>query len=168
MKKLVFITALFLSCFTLKFADAQVSIHVNIGSQPDWGPVGYDYANYYYMPDINTYYSVPTHQYIYYQNNSWVHTTYLPAMYRNYDLYHGYKVVINDRDPWLRNNIYRTRYANYRGRTNQMIIRDSKDEKYSKHWNKQMEKDDKKQYKEQEKEMKHEDKQWKKDHKHDQ
>ncbi|MDB4925914.1 hypothetical protein [Mucilaginibacter sp.] len=167
MKKLIFITVLLLSSFSPKFADAQISIRVNIGSQPDWGPVGYDYADYYYIPDIDTYYSVPAHQYIYYQNNSWVRTTYLPARYRNYDLYRGYKVVINDRDPWLRNNSYRTRYANYRGRTGQVIIRDSKDEKYNKHWNKQMEKDDKKQYKEQEKEFKHADKQWKKEHKHD-
>ncbi|MDB5032104.1 hypothetical protein [Mucilaginibacter sp.] len=166
MKKLIFITALLLSSFSPKFADAQISVRVNIGSQPDWGPVGYDYADYYYIPDIDTYYSVPTHQYIYYQNNSWVRTTNLPARYRDYDLYNGYKVVINDHDPWLRNNSYRTRYANYRGRSGQVIIRDSKDEKYNKHWNKQMEKDDKKQYKEQEKEFKHADKQWK-EHKHD-
>jgi len=163
MKKLFFIAVIFLSC-GVKFAGAQVSIRLNIGSQPEWGPVGYDYAGYYYLPDIDTYYSVADHQYIYYQNNGWVRTAYLPPRYQNYDVYHGYKVVINDRDPWLRNNVYRTRYAVYKGRGGQQIIRDSKDEKYRKHWEKQMEKEDKKRYKEQQKEIKREDKEWKKGH----
>lgn len=56
MKKLILSAALLLSCFAVKTASAQVSVSlgVNIGSQPAWGPVGYDYANYYYMPDIDT------------------------------------------------------------------------------------------------------------------
>ena len=35
----------------------------------------------------------------------------LPARYGRYDLYHSYKVVVNDRDPWLRNSYYRSHYA---------------------------------------------------------
>ena len=69
----------------------------------------------------------------YYQNNNWVRTTYLPARYSNYDLYNGYKVVLNERDPWLRNNVYRVRYAKYKGRHDQVVIRDSHDAKYQKH-----------------------------------
>ncbi len=134
MKKLILATAILLSCLAITSAKAQIRVNVNIGSQPEWGPVGYNYANYYYMPDIDTYYSIPTHQYIYYQNNDWIRTSYLPSRYRNYDLYHGYKVVINDRDPWLRDNEYRERYANYRGRRDQIIIRDSPDERYRNHW----------------------------------
>jgi hypothetical protein len=164
MKKLI-LTAAIAGClsFTTNFSVAQVRLNINIGSQPEWGPIGYDYVNYYYMPDINAYYSIPEHRYIYYQDNTWVHSPYLPTRYSNYDVYHGYKVVINDRDPWLRDNDYRARYANYRGRTGQVIIRDSKDEKYRKHWDKQMDKDEKKMRKQDEKERKHEDKAWKKD-----
>jgi hypothetical protein len=136
MKKLIFTAAILLGCLSFKAVEAQISVSlgVNIGSQPEWGPVGYDHADYYYMPDIDVYYSVPTHQYIYYQSNSWTRTTVLPARYGNYDLYHGYKVVINERNPWLRNDVYRTRYAAYRGRRDQVVIRDSRDEKYRNHW----------------------------------
>ncbi|NHA02885.1 hypothetical protein G7092_03725 [Mucilaginibacter sp. HC2] len=136
MKKVIFAAALLINCFVFKIANAQISVNlgINIGSQPEWGPVGYDHAEYYYMPDIDAYYSVPTHQYIYYQNNAWIRTVSLPVRYRNYDVYSGYKVVINDRDPWLRNDVYRTRYANYRGRRDQVIIRDSREEKYRDHW----------------------------------
>jgi hypothetical protein len=136
MKKLILSAAILLGCLTVKTATAQVSVSlgVNIGSQPAWGPVGYDYANYYYMPDIDTYYDVPTHQYVYFDNNVWVHRAYLPVRYRNYNLYNGYKVVINDRNPWLRHDVYRTRYAGFRGRHDQVIIRNSHDARYAHYW----------------------------------
>ncbi|MDN5288699.1 MAG: hypothetical protein JWR38_4973 [Mucilaginibacter sp.] len=136
MKKLLLSAVILLSCFTVKTASAQVgvSLGINIGSQPAWGPVGYDHADYYYMPDIDTYYNVPTHQYVYYDNNVWVHRAYLPVRYRNYNLYNGYKVVLNERDPWLRHDVYRTRYAGYRGRHDQVIIRNSRDARYAHYW----------------------------------
>lgn len=136
MKKLIFAAAILFSCALVNKADAQVSVSLglNIGSQPDWGPVGYDHASYYYMPDIDTYYDVPAHRYVYLENNVWVHRAYLPTRYRSYDRYHGYKVVVNDRNPWERHDVYRTRYASYRGRHDQAIIRESRDERYRNHW----------------------------------
>ncbi|MDR3697445.1 hypothetical protein [Mucilaginibacter sp.] len=136
MKKIIFTAVIAISCLSIKFADAQVSIGVglNISSQPDWGPTGYDNAGYYYIPDIGAYYDVNAHEYIYMENNTWVHRGYLPQRYRNYDLYSGYKVVINDRDPWLRDNDYRGRYASYRGRHDQAMIRNSHDARYRNHW----------------------------------
>lgn len=136
MKKIIFTAAIILSCLSVKIANAQVrfSIGVNIGSQPEWGPVGYDHADYYYMPDVDAYYDVNAHQYVYLNNNVWVHDAYLPGPYRNYDVYHGYKVVVNQRTPWMRNDYYRNRYAGYRGRRDQGVIRDSRDERYRNHW----------------------------------
>ncbi|MEP6613516.1 MAG: hypothetical protein ABJA76_16560 [Mucilaginibacter sp.] len=136
MKKLILIAAIIFGCLSIKTASAQVSVSLglNIGSQPDWGPVGYDHADYYYMPDIDTYYDVPSHRYVYMENNVWVHRTYLPVKYRSYDRYHGYKVVVNERNPWERHDVYRTRYATYRGRRDQVIIRDSRDARYRNHW----------------------------------
>jgi len=136
MKKIVLSAAILLSCFTAKMASAQVSIGlgINIGSQPDWGPVGYDHVDYYYMPDIDAYYDVPAHNYIYFENNVWVHRRYLPVRYRNYNIYNGYKVVINDRNPWIRNTYYRDHYYGYRGRHDQVIIRNSRDVRYANHW----------------------------------
>lgn len=93
MKKLVFALVLFMSVF---FAHAQVSINVNIGTPPSWGPEGNDNSRYYYLPDIDTYYDVAQSQYIYDNNGKWIRDRRLPAQYRNYDLYGGYKVVLNN------------------------------------------------------------------------
>ena len=46
-------------------SSAQVRINVNIGAQPLWGPIGYQHVDYYYLPDIESYYYVPTRQFIY-------------------------------------------------------------------------------------------------------
>ena len=76
--------------------QAQVSVNVNIGAPPQWGPSGYSDVRYYYLPDVESYYDVQSSRFIYYERGVWVHRTYLPARYRNYDLYGGYKVVMND------------------------------------------------------------------------
>lgn len=136
MKKLVFTAAILVSCLSFKLAGAQLhlSVGVNIGAQPEWGPIGYDHADYYYMPDIGVYYDVPAHQYVYLNNGAWVRRAYLPAAYRNYDLYHSYKVVVNRPEPWRYDATYRAKYAGYRGRRDQVIIRDSHEERYRNHW----------------------------------
>lgn len=135
MKKIIIAAAILVSGLAYNNkAEAQVGLSINIGSQPDWGPVGYDHADYYYMPDIDTYYDVPAHQYVFLDNNRWTRSASLPARYRNYDVYNNYKVVINERNPWERNNVYRTRYANYKGRHDQVVIRNSRDVKYKNHY----------------------------------
>lgn len=136
MKKILFAIAFVSCCLSVKIANAQVSfsIGVNIGNQPEWGPVGYERADYYYMPDIDAYYDVNAHNYIYFNNNVWVRSAVLPPRYAHYDVYHGYKVVINHPHPWRNAAVYRARYARYRGRRNQYIIRDSRDKRYRNHW----------------------------------
>ena len=136
MKRFIFTAAILMSCLTFKLANAQVhvSVGINIGAQPEWGPVGYDHVDYYYIPDVDAYYDVPAHQYVYFHNNAWVHAAYLPGPYRNYDMYHGYKVVVNQPNPWMHHADFHARYASYRGRRDQVIIRDSHDERYRNHW----------------------------------
>jgi len=136
MKKLFF-AVLFISAFAIKPASAQFSIrlNLNLGDQPEWGPTGYDHAEYYYMPDIDAYYDVPHHQYVYLEGNRWTRAAVLPPRYHNYDVYHGYKVVINKPNPYMHADVYRAKYAGLRGRHDQQIIRDSKDEHYRNHWN---------------------------------
>ncbi|MES2279375.1 MAG: hypothetical protein V4592_25310 [Bacteroidota bacterium] len=136
MKKILFTAVLLISCLSFRIADAQIGfrLNLNIGTQPEWGPTGYDHVDYYYMPDVDAYYDVPTHQYVYFENNVWVHRTYLPARYRGYDVYNGYKVVVNRPNPWLRHTYYHNTYAKYKGRGGQSIIRDSRDVKYRQHW----------------------------------
>jgi hypothetical protein len=134
MKKIILTAAILLSGLTVKIASAQVSLSINIGSQPEWGPVGYDHADYYYLPDIDAYYDINAHQYVYFDNNVWVHGGALPPRFGNYDVYHSYKVVVNERTPWVRNDVYKRKYASYRGRHDQAVIRDSRDEKYRNHY----------------------------------
>jgi hypothetical protein len=116
MKKLRLAICLLIGICLVNWTQAQVSVNVsvNVGSQPNWGPVGYDQVNYYYMPDIETYYFVPRHQFIYLNAGNWVFASTLPERCRSYDLYRGYKVVLNEPRPYLHHDVYRTRYAHYR------------------------------------------------------
>lgn len=76
--------------------QAQVSVNVNVGTSPSWGPAGYSNVDYYYLPDVESYYEIRSEQFIYYDGTGWRRSKYLPRQYRNYDLYNGYKVVLND------------------------------------------------------------------------
>jgi len=129
MKRVLF--ALLISCAVFSFSNAQIKVSVNIGLQPIWGPTGYDHADYYYLPDIDTYYDVPNHQFVYLSAGKWITATSLPPQYRNYDLYGGYKVVVNQPKPWMHADTYRKQYARYKGyKAKQPVIRDSKETKY--------------------------------------
>jgi len=76
--------------------NAQVSVNVNVGAPPLWGPAGYADVRFYYLPDIEAYYDVPSAMFIFNEGGAWVHRASLPAVYAHYDLYGGYKVVLND------------------------------------------------------------------------
>ena len=130
MKKLVLLIVICICGLMSQTSFAQISLRANIALQPLWGPVGYDHVEYIYLPEIEAYYYVPTHMFYYMENGRWVNRTYLSGRYRNYDLYNARKIVINEPRPYLRNQQYRTRYANARGYTRAMSIRDSHDSKY--------------------------------------
>ena len=99
--------------------QGQVSVRLNVGTPPQWGPAGYNGVRYYYLPDIESYYDVNNSTFIYFQGNRWIHSRNLPARYRNYDLYGGYKVVMNDYHgnyPYVHFRENRMQYARgYRG-----------------------------------------------------
>lgn len=82
--------------FASSTIHAQVSVNVNIGKAPAWAPVGYAETEYYYLPDVQAYYDIRATQFIYYGNGRWIRSRHLPRQYRNYDLYRGHKVVLND------------------------------------------------------------------------
>lgn len=91
--KYLFIGIVFI---TVNSLHAQVSVNVNIGTPPAWGPVGYTDVRYYYLPDLEMYYDINASSYIYISNGNWIRARSLPRAYRNYDLYNEYKVVLND------------------------------------------------------------------------
>ncbi|HXI00801.1 MAG TPA: hypothetical protein VNI52_11085 [Sphingobacteriaceae bacterium] len=96
-------------------SQAQININVNLGSQPQWGPSGYNYAEYYYLPDIETYYYVPKKQFVYLNNGRWAFTPGLPSKYSGYDLYNGYKVVLNTPRPYLSFTNHKVKYGKFKG-----------------------------------------------------
>ena len=113
-------------------AQAKVNVTFNIGNQPLWGPTGYDYVQYYYLPDINVYYDI-ANRLFYYQGskNNWYKATTLPSKYGRYDLYKLYKVVItSNQKPYYNNVAHIRQYAKYKGVKNQTPIRDARDMKY--------------------------------------
>ena len=111
-------------------AQLRITLRANIGSQPVWGPTGYDRADYYYMPDIDVFYNVSRRQYVYQQRGRWIFSASLPIQYRNYNLYTGYKVVVNEDRPYRNADMYRNQYSSYKNRHDQEVIRNSHDSRY--------------------------------------
>jgi hypothetical protein len=123
----LFVSAAMLFLFSA--ASAQ-TFSINIGTQPVWGPVGYDHVEYYYLPDIDAYYYVPQHQFVYLEGRQWRRAANLPSRYGKYDLYSAHKVVINERTPYRHPQVYREKYGSFKDRHDQQSIRDSREEKY--------------------------------------
>jgi hypothetical protein len=117
MKKMIIMLSVLLSVAMTVPATAQVrvNVNINIGNQPAWGPAGYDYVEYYYLPDIEVYYYVPNRQYIYFDGGRWIFVSSLPSRYGYYNIYRGYKVVINEPRPYLYHNTYKVKYVKYKG-----------------------------------------------------
>lgn len=95
MKKIIVCSVVFLSAAIFTNASAQFRVTNNIDSQPKWGLAGQEYVEYYYLPDIETYYYVPRKQFIYQSGGHWTFSSSLPADQKKYNLYRGNKVVIN-------------------------------------------------------------------------
>jgi hypothetical protein len=131
MKKIILITAFFIQALIALSSQAQVSVNVNIGAQPLWGPVGYDYVEYYYMPQYDVYYYVPTHRFVYFDAGRWLFAPALPPRFGPVDFYSTYKVVINHPKAYLQHNAHKVEYVKYRsGGFNQVVIRNSDEPKY--------------------------------------
>lgn len=130
MKKIILKTLLSLTLILSlhSFAKAQLSLSINIGRQPAWGPSGYNHVDYYYLPDIESYYDVSTNQYIYQDGGQWIFASTLPPRYRGYDLYSGYKVVVNRPKPYLNFSRDRVSYGRYKnwGGGRQPLLRESR------------------------------------------
>ena len=125
MKTLKLIAAGIILLVTTATTQAQVSVNVNIGTAPSWGPSGYSNIDYYYIPDIQSYYDIRQSEFIYYGNGKWIRSRNLPNQYKNYDLYNGYKVVLNDyhgRSPYVNYKTHKAKYyKGYKGKPQKTI-----------------------------------------------
>ncbi|MCD8305717.1 MAG: hypothetical protein LUC49_03535 [Prevotella sp.] len=130
MKKFFAILAMFFALSAIP-AQAQISININIGKQPSWGPSGYDYAQFYFIPELNIYYDVEAALFYYLSGSTWVGAKYLPLKYKKYDLSSMYKVVMNDvTTPWLNNKEHKKTYKNFINDRTQLPIRQTADAKH--------------------------------------
>lgn len=115
--KLIAIGLILLASFSM---HAQISINLHVGSQPEWGPSGYSNVDYYYLPDVESYYDIRASQFIFLSYGRWVRSRSLPVRYRNYNLYNGYKVVLNDYHgsrPYANYRVHKVKY--YKGYRNE-------------------------------------------------
>lgn len=112
--------------------NVSVNVNINLSSQPAWGPVGYEVANFYYFPDLNIYFDINNSLFYYISGSRWVSNRYLPSKYGRYDLYSLYKIVINDDpQPWLNHKVYKKQYSGFKNNRTQTPIRYSSDSKYA-------------------------------------
>jgi hypothetical protein len=74
--------------FIATAANAQaVKVDKKYGvANPTWAKTAPATVQYYYLPDIETYYDAPAKTYIYQNNGAWVRTKELPARYKGYNL----------------------------------------------------------------------------------
>lgn len=134
MRKMILFMTLILGIGTWQTTKAQaihINLNINLDRQPDWGPVGYEYAPYYYIPALDIYYEVNTARFYYRHGSVWVYASVLPAMYSQYNLYSLYKVVIRDRNPWAYNKLHRTAYRQYKKAPGQPSIRRADNYRYA-------------------------------------
>lgn len=130
MKKIFYLCFLLVSLCAVD-SGAQEKSRNNIASQPLWGPTGYNRADYYYLPDLQLYYSVNEKKFVYLNDGKWEFSPTLPEAHSSYDLFSGHKVVINRPNPYTNFNAHKSRYSNFVGQKNrQTAIVNSNNTKY--------------------------------------
>ena len=104
-----------------KKSMAQVSIGVNI-TMPFWAPAYDDveHVQYYYLPDIECYYDVWNHEFVYMEDGNWMFAAQLPPAYSWFDFNNCFVVVLdrNVHQPWMHFHYYVSHYPKYYYRTN--------------------------------------------------
>lgn len=114
MKNLKYLLALWLLTFATEI-NAQATVGINVGA-PNWASGAPAKTNYYYLPDIETYYDVPQRQYIYMNNGAWTRTSTLPTRYKGYNLYTSRPVYLTDykgNTPYV---LYKEHKVKYKGK----------------------------------------------------
>jgi len=128
MKKIALISAIALSGLLYNTAKAQVRIHVgfNFGPRPVYvparvivqqpveysEPVNYDGdEDYYYLPEVDAYYSVPEGCYYYNDGSRWMSAAYLPGAYRDYNWRTARRYEVRAPRPYMHHDYYRSRFG---------------------------------------------------------
>lgn len=127
MKKIIVFACVFVFAACFKNASAQFQPTKNTAEQPKWGLHNQDYVEYYYLPDIDTYYYVPGKQFIYQSGGYWTFSSSLPAANKRYDLRSANKVVINEPGAYRYFAQHKAKYAS--SQSNASIQKDKREDK---------------------------------------
>ena len=112
---------LFTAFAPLLFVSCSVPLYVSSSTEmvqpPEWAPM-YDDVNtihYYYIPDIQAYYDVYRHEFVYMEDGNWVFSAFLPGYYANFNINNAYVVVLNSyvHEPWRHHEEYAYHYPRY-------------------------------------------------------
>ena len=94
--------------------QAQVSVNLNLGTPPVWAPAKSIATQYYYLPEIDSYYDVPAQRFIYPKKGKWISAKKLPSQYKNYNLRSGKIVYLTDykgNSPYYHHKKHKGKYA---------------------------------------------------------
>ena len=111
----IFFTLLLCSC-TGPYIVGQNPDMVKV-APPTWASE-YDNdnpANYYYLPDIETYYDLRNREFVYLENGNWRFSASLPSIYASLDLNNCFVVKLNNavHEPWMHFHYYVAHYPRY-------------------------------------------------------
>jgi hypothetical protein len=67
--------------------------------------------DYYYLPEVEAYYSIPLNRYFYYNDSRWISAAYLPGAYRSYDWRTARRFEVRGRRPYMNHDVYRGRWG---------------------------------------------------------
>ncbi len=117
MKKFILPIIIAASTLVSATAQAQISINFRIGTPvvtrclPPPQPVAV-YDDYYYLPEVEAYYSVPEHCYYYMDGGRrWVSAAYLPGRYHDYDWRSARRYQVRAVRPFEQHSVYRNRFG---------------------------------------------------------
>jgi len=122
MKKFVLAIIIAAGGLTTQIAAAQVGVNVGLRigplvinvHKPIAPAVVYD--DFYYLPEVDAYYSVPEHCYYYMDGGgSWVNAAYLPGRYHDYDWRTARRYEVRAQRPYANHEYYRNKYNGNRG-----------------------------------------------------
>jgi hypothetical protein len=102
------------------YSTGSISGDNNI-APPPWAPSYGDVSevHYYYLPDLEIYYDVWNHEYVYLQDGNWIYSSMLPPYYSSYDINNTFVVALDARvhQPWMHHQLYASHYPRYYYRT---------------------------------------------------
>jgi hypothetical protein len=124
MKKSVILSAILLSSLVYTSAEAQISVHIGLNlpvrrvivAAPQPVETIYDddfddSDDYYYLPEVEAYYSIPLGRYFYMDGPRWISAAYLPGAYRSYDWRTARRFEVRGRRPYMNHDMYRNKWG---------------------------------------------------------